>query len=240
MLVGAFLRHWLCKRASANVGVTKYVSQRIALPQGRTIDYGVTDFLATPRTPLAHPFSTSLCFAYVGRLVKEKGLGLLLNAARHLKDEGYEFRLKFVGDGPERASLETQVAELSLQNQVQFTGFLWGETLESGLADVAVVVMPSVWEETAGLAAIEQMMRARLVIASDIGGLGEVVGDAGLKFPAGDVRGLVARMQQVLNNPGVVAELGSKARARAMELFHKDRMVEQQCRLFQEISQDKA
>jgi hypothetical protein len=49
-----------------------------------------------------------------------------------------------------------------------------------------------------------------------------------------------ARMQQVLNDPRVVAELGSKARARAMELFQKDRMVEQQHRLFQEITQGKS
>jgi glycogen synthase len=42
--------------------------------------------------------------------------------------------------------------------------------------------MPSVWEETAGLSAIEQMMRGRLVIASRIAGLGEMVGDAGSRF----------------------------------------------------------
>jgi glycosyltransferase involved in cell wall biosynthesis len=240
MLLGIFLRLQLCRRASANVGITKYVSQRIALPQGRTIDYGISDLLASSQTALVHSPSASLAFAYVGRLVEEKGLRLLLEAARQLKDEGYDFRLKFIGDGPERAPLETQMAELSLQNQVQFMGFLRGEQLESALADVSVVVMPSVWEETAGLAAIEQMMRARLVIAADIGGLGEVVGDAGLKFPAGDARGLVGRMREVLNDPRVVAELGSKARARAMEVFHKDRMVEQQYLLFQEITKPKA
>jgi glycosyltransferase involved in cell wall biosynthesis len=240
MLLATALRHWLCTRASANVGITRYVSQRIALPHGRTIDYGISDLLALSQTPLVHPPSTSLSFAYVGRLVEEKGLRLLLKAARQLKDEGYKFRLKFIGDGPERAPLETQVAELSLQNHVQFMGFLLDESLESALADVAVVVMPSVWEETAGLAAIEQMMRARLVIAADIGGLGEVVGDAGLKFPAGDLGGLVGRMRQVLNGPGVVAELGLKARSRAMELFYKDRMVDRQYRLFQEITQDRA
>src|ERR1700686_969751 len=103
MLLGTVLRHWLCRRASANVGVTRYVSQRIALPQGRTIDYGVSDLLAPSQTPLVHPSSASLAFAYVGRLVEEKGLRLLLEAARQLKDEGYEFRLKFIGDGPERA-----------------------------------------------------------------------------------------------------------------------------------------
>ena len=51
------------------------------------------------------------------------------------------------------------------------TGFLRGHAFVNALQDVNVVVMPSMWEETAGLAAIEQMMRGRLVIAADIGGL---------------------------------------------------------------------
>ncbi|HEV3220499.1 MAG TPA: glycosyltransferase family 4 protein [Candidatus Acidoferrales bacterium] len=240
MLLATFLRHRLTTRARANVGITRYVSQRIALPHGRTIDYGISDLLASSQMPSIHSSPASLAFAYVGRLVEEKGLRLLLDAAKQLKDEGYAFRVKFIGDGPERASLETQMAKLSLQDQVQFMGFLRGEQLESALADVSVIMMPSVWEETAGLAAIEQMMRARLVIAADIGGLGEVVGDAGLKFPAGDTRGLVARMREVLNDPGIVSELGSRARARAMEVFHKDRMIEQQFLLYQEITKDKA
>ena len=56
--------------------------------------------------------------------------------------------------------------------------------------------MPSIWEETAGLAAIEQMLRGRLVIASDIGGLGEMVGDAAIKFPAGDAPTLADQMKK--------------------------------------------
>jgi glycosyltransferase involved in cell wall biosynthesis len=69
------------------------------------------------------------------------------------------------------------------------------------------------------------MMRGRLVIASDIGGLGEIVGDAGLTFPMGDVEQLAACMQRVLDEPDVIQSLGQTARARALKLFHQDRMV---------------
>jgi glycosyltransferase involved in cell wall biosynthesis len=58
-------------------------------------------------------------------------------------------------------------------------GFLTGHALRAALAGVAALVMPSICEETCGNAAIEQMTKGRLVIASDIGGLGEVVGDTG-------------------------------------------------------------
>jgi glycosyltransferase involved in cell wall biosynthesis len=86
--------------------------------------------------------------------------------------------------------------------------------------------MPSIWEETAGLAAIEQMMRGRLVIAADIGGLGEIVGDAGLKFPPGKAGELAAMMRRVIETPELAAALGNRARSRAATLFQAERMVQ--------------
>ena len=72
---------------------------------------------------------------------------------------------------------------LGLQDRVTFTGELRGPDFRKRLLrSVQVLVMPSRWEETAGLAAIEQMMRGGVVVAADVGGLSEVVGDAGLKF----------------------------------------------------------
>jgi glycogen synthase len=236
VLLATFPRHWMCKRASANIGITDHVSDRIALPRTKTIYYGIPDPLAHSLNSFHHPSTAStFCCAYVGRLVKEKGLFLLLEAAKRLKDEEYEFRLKFIGDGFERVHLEAKVAALSLQEHVQFNGFLQGQALEAALADVAIVVMPSIWEETAGLAAIEHMMRGRLVIAADIGGLGEVVGNAGLKFSPGDVDGLTARLRQVLDKPTLVVEVGRKARERALQYFCQERMVEEHYRLYEKL-----
>lgn len=236
MLLATFPRRWLSKRAVANVGVSKYVSQRIALPRNRTIYCGVP----TSHVPISYLSAPStVCFAYVGRLAREKGLPLLLEAARQLMDKGYKFRLKFIGDGPEQPSLKAMVASLSLQEQVQFTGFLQGEALRSALVDVAVVVMPSVCAETAGIAAIEHMMRGRLVIAADIGGLGEVVDRVGLKFPPGDVEALAACLRQVIEEPELEAELGNKAQARALELFREERMIEEYLQLYEQLARGK-
>src|SRR2546427_4824649 len=69
----------------------------------------------------------------------------------------------------------------------------------------------SVWEETAGLAAIEQMMRGRLVIASKTGGLAELVDDASLTFPAGDSQALAQSMQKVLRSEEHTSELQSQS-----------------------------
>jgi glycosyltransferase involved in cell wall biosynthesis len=171
--------------------------------------------------------SEAVCFSYVGRLVSEKGLPLLVQAANMLRNQGYSFNLKLIGDGPERETLQAEVTRLGLQKEVTFTGFLIGDELNEALSEAGAVVMPSIWEETAGLAAIEQMFRARLVIASDIGGLGEVVGGAGLKFPAGDVGALTSCMRQVLDRPDIVSEIGQRARLRALNCFGLERMLDE-------------
>jgi glycosyltransferase involved in cell wall biosynthesis len=202
--------------------------------QGRDSDRSRQAALAGPSW--SQPSTeTTVTFAYVGRLVSEKGLPLLVEAARRLDAEGYSFRLMFVGDGPERSRLEEQVDALGLHLRVRFTGYLQGEALASALDGVSAVVMPSIWEETAGLSAIEHMMRGRVVIASDIGGLGEVVDGAGLKFTAGDAVGLTSCLQCVLEDPQRVELLGMKARERALRLFSLPRMIREHLALYREL-----
>jgi glycosyltransferase involved in cell wall biosynthesis len=73
---------------------------------------------------------------------------------------------------------------------------------------------------------MEQMMRGRLVITSEIGGLGEVVGAAGLRFAAGDADALTACLKRALDDPELARKMGTQARSRALSLFRQERMVE--------------
>jgi glycosyltransferase involved in cell wall biosynthesis len=224
-LLLTFPRRMMCKMATVNTPITNHVLNRLQLSRSRLIYYGIPDPLPQ-NLPLVSISLTPVCFAYVGRLVAEKGLPLLVDAAARLRGRNYDFRLKFIGDGPERAKLEAMVAERGLVGKVTFTGFLSGDALREATQNVAAVVMPSIWEETAGLAAIEQMMCGRLVIASDIGGLGEVVDGAGLKAAAGDVESLVNCMKKVLDRPEMVDDIGRLARGRALKVFCQAGMVE--------------
>jgi glycosyltransferase involved in cell wall biosynthesis len=176
-----------------------------------------------------------MCFAYVGRFVPEKGIPILLQAAQILTREGQEFEARLIGDGPERARLEAIIRQEHLENCVRITGYLTGSALADALRDVRVVVMPSVWEETAGLAAMEQMMRGRLVIASDVGGLGEIVGNAGLKCPPGDATALADCMRAVLLNRSIVDSYGRKARERTLRLFARERMLNEHASVYREV-----
>jgi glycosyltransferase involved in cell wall biosynthesis len=229
-----FPRRWLAKHVEANIGPSDHTGNRIALPHTQTIYHGIED----PLSPEANPFlGAPICFAYLGRLVPEKGVDLLLRAAANVKRDGRDFRLKIIGDGSERNSLKSVSKELCLEDRVTFLGYQHGPELADTLSDVSVSVIPSRWEEVAGLSAIEPMMRGSLVVAAEIGGLGEMVGDAGMKFPPGDVEALAACMSRAIDDPDLVRSLGEAARRRALQNFSKEEMMQHHLALYGQFAQ---
>ncbi|MGO8791399.1 MAG: glycosyltransferase family 4 protein [Terriglobia bacterium] len=232
MLLLTFPRRWLCARVAKNVGPSNHVGRRVALPRTVTIHHGVPE--ATK--PESRDVTTPVCFAYIGRLVWEKGVSVLLAAAGELTARGYDFRLRIIGDGPERSRLEQMTDGYGLRSRTVFAGYLQGDALAEALRDVSVTAIPSVWEDVAPVAAIEHMMQGRLLIASDIGGLGEIVGEAGLKFSARDAEGLASCLQRVLDEPDLPKVLGEKARQRALQFFREERMVAEHLFLYRDVA----
>jgi glycogen(starch) synthase len=230
-----FPRRWLCARASANISITDHVAQRISLPHVQTIYHGVRDsgFDATVKT--ATPVD-GLRIGYVGRFVEEKGLPILLQAARKLKEQGVRFCLTLIGDGDMREKLETEVDRLGIRDRVTFTGYLTDAALAAALRKIQVIVMTSQMEESAGLAAMEHMMRAGVVVVADIGGLSEVVGEAGLKFIPGDPNSLYARLREIADNPSAISGLPTAARRRALDKFALLAMIADHVSLYQGLS----
>jgi glycosyltransferase involved in cell wall biosynthesis len=231
-----FPRFWFSHKACTNLAITKHVLARHALPRSSVVYYGIEDPLRkgfSADSVIQHP--KRICFAYLGRLVAEKGVPVLLEAVRMLKGQGETFEVQLIGDGPERSKLEAIIRRDGLEGFVRFTGQLTGSALADVLDAVHAVVMPSVWEETAGLAAIEQMVRGRLVIASDIGGLSEIVGNAGLKFPAGSASDLANCMRCVLKDRSLIDGIGRKARERALHYFARSRMIDEHASVYHEL-----
>src|SRR5882724_299436 len=231
-------RQWMASRVSTNICITHHVERRIRLPHSLVIHYGVAQTAISASRPSASTASgrRSLVFAYAGRFVPEKGLDVLLRACQHLMKEDCPFQLRLMGDGPERSSLERLAQELSLTGAVRFTGILQGAEYEKELADVDVMVMPSLWEETAGLSAIEQMARGRTAVVSNLGGLGEVVGDAGLQTTPGDASALAACLRRLVDEPDLLRELAIRAKNRSVAVFSLDRMIDEHFQVFKNIS----
>jgi glycosyltransferase involved in cell wall biosynthesis len=231
-IILTFPRRWLCKRATANVAVSNHVAQRLMLPRTRTIFHGIE----VTRPAEGSPSNVDPPrIGYVGRLVTEKGIPILLKAAKKLSDSDVSFHLALIGNGAERENLEKEARDLGLQNRVTFTGYLSGTAFEEEVRALRVVVMPSQWEETAGLAVMEKMMRGGVVVVADVGGLREIVGDAGLKFAPGDVDALYSQLRRVLENPSIAATVSSAARARALKHFNRDSMVQNHIALYREV-----
>jgi glycosyltransferase involved in cell wall biosynthesis len=235
-LLLTFPRRWLCKKIVANITISDHVATRLRLPHSQTIYYGIEETYGATVEDTTSLQSEVSEVGYVGRLVVEKGPHVLLHAAKLLCNRGNRIRVVFIGDGPERNRLEELTDDLRLKHFVRFTGDLRGLEFEEAVSRLKMVVMPSLCEETAGLSAIEQMMRGRVVVVTDIGGLSEIVGDAGLKFAPGDSRALAECIRKVLDDPFLEASLGLLARERAMQLFKLDSMIAAHLFLYRAIS----
>jgi glycosyltransferase involved in cell wall biosynthesis len=215
---------------------TNWLGGLLQLPRSTTVYHGLTNIQCSGE--ILNPASTSAssAFAFVGRLVSTKGVQVLLQAAQRLRAEGLRFRIKVIGNGPDRHSLEAQAIALGLSENVKFLGYVSADDLEKHLADVSTIVMPSLAGEVFGLVAAENMARGKLLIASDSGALSEVVADAGLTFPAGDAAGLARCMKQVLQDQTVAARLGAVARTRAANVFNEPRMLERHLNIYSEVA----
>ena len=231
-----FPRLALAKHAATNIAVSQHVVKRISLPRTALIYHGL-ECDATNASPPTAPTTTALKtrFGYVGRFVPEKGIPALLDAAQRLRNQRNDFEILLVGDGPQRPQIEDLIRRAHAEDYVTITGFLTGQKLSDAVNSLDVVVMPSTWEETAGLAAMEQMARGRLVIASDIGGLGEIVDGAALKFLPGDAERLADQMNQALQSSPEISKLGKLAQDRVQSLFLADRMIAEHAALYSKL-----
>lgn len=228
-----FPRRWLAKQATVNIGVSRYVVMRTSLPRARVIyngvaAYGSTNLHSTPRSD-GLPF-----FAFVGRLVSEKGVPVLLKATAILSRAGLEFQVWIIGDGPERVTLEQTAAELGIQDRIHFLGNIPQDQVASLIRGVTAVVVPSVYEDIAPTVILEQLMSGTPVIGSDIGGIGELLEGVGLRFRVGDAEGLADCMRRALEGPCTFS--GTKESERELRIrFSAGRMVQEHLSLYRDL-----
>jgi len=152
----------------------------------------------------------------VGRLARPKDP---LTLVRALVGVGQRrFALAFIGDGPERQILQEEVHTLGLGGMVELLGERRDVPELLARADVFVLSSRS---EGAPLSILEAMAAGLPVVASDVGGVGELVvdGETGLLVPHGDAAGLARALARVLDDRALRARLGAAGRARARERF---------------------
>ncbi len=154
---------------------------------------------------------------FVGRLSPEKGVSTLLSAWQKLKTA---MPLVIVGEGPERAALESQAAAANLSN-VKFTGHLSPVEVRTAMKAAAFLVMPSVWYEGFPMTIAESFACGTPVICSKLGSMQEIVEHqrTGLHFTPDDAADLQRQVEYASSHPTEMAAMGKAAR-REYELHY--------------------
>jgi glycogen(starch) synthase len=188
--------------------------KRLALRLAKSIaiSRAIAGQLPTPAIVIGNPYDDEIFrdfhsvdrttdLIYVGRLVSDKGVDLLIEALSIFRESGSKTQLTIVGDGPGRAKLEKQISDLRLQPYVEFKGNQSGHQLAEILNRHRILVVPSRWPEPFGIVALEAIACGCVVVGSEQGGLPEAIGPCGMTFPNNDARALANSLAQLINDP---------------------------------------
>ena len=173
------------------------------------------------------PYGPHMVFA-CRQLFPRKGIRFRIEAAAQIKPRFPDLKVVIAGDGFERADLEALAQRLGIGGDVIFLGSVPNTALPPYYRSAAISVIPSL-EEGFGIPAAEAMGCETPVVASDAGGLPEVVehGVTGLVVPRGDTNALAAAMESLLADPVRRRRMGMAGRQRALRLFDWERTAEQ-------------
>ncbi len=180
--------------------------------------------------------SSPFTIGYGGRLVKEKGLHVLLEAASGLEGD---WRLLLVGEGPLRQEIEQMAQRLGIAGRVHFLGGVASGEMPARYAEMDVLAVLSLtvphWKEQFGRVIVEAMACGVPVVGSDSGEIPHVIGDAGLICPEGDVGAFREALARLIRDPGLRADLGRRGRARVLAHYTQKRVAQETVALYEEI-----
>ena len=183
-----------------------------------TISHPVAGDIPVPSIIVGNPYSASVFKArpeiprnrelvYLGRLVSDKGVDMIIKSMVQLRARGLHPRLTIIGSGSEEPELHRLTREFDLEGQVEFTGSKAPAEIARLLNAHQVLVVPSRWPEPFGIVALEGLASGCVVVASAAGGLTAVVGRCGITFALGDQAELTDAIERVLTRPQLREQL---------------------------------
>ncbi|MGY1690874.1 glycosyltransferase family 4 protein [Geodermatophilus sp. SYSU D01105] len=207
----------------------RFLRERLRVPAGRVvhIDNGL------PLPPASVPTGPVRRLLFVGLLVRRKGVHVLLEAMAGAALPP-DVTLQVAGDGPERADLEGCASRLGLRDRVAFLGFR--SDVPRLLAGSDAFVLPSAMEQQP-LVLIEALGAGKPVVATDVGGIPEMVAGAGIVVPPGDAPAL-GRALQELTTGDQATRWGERGAAVARERFSVEATREQHLALYRALLGD--
>jgi len=213
---------------ATNVAVSHAIAQEI--PRSSTVipnSYQTDIFRRIPE------IKRDLELVFLGRLVSDKGVNLLLQALRNLKERSLTPKLTIIGKGEEENNLHQQVRELNIAEQVNFAGVKVGQELVELLNAHQIMVVPSVWQEPFGIVALEGIACGCVVVGSEKGGLKDAIGECGVTFPNGNVAALTERLADLLTHQEQMSTYRHKAEAH-LARHQQTKIAEAYIKVFEE------
>jgi len=181
------------------------------------------------------------CFVvgFVGRLKQQKGLDTLLEAFARLDNDPH---LVLVGKGDFQPTLLQRAAELNIDHRLHIPGVVSHREVVRYLNIFDVLVLPSRttphWKEQFGHVLIEAMACETPVIGSDSGEIPNVIGDAGLIFPEGDVEALADAIGRLMRDEDLRRDLAHRGRERVLQHYTHQRIAEETVAIWRELLQE--
>jgi glycosyltransferase involved in cell wall biosynthesis len=171
---------------------------------------------------------------WVGRMTSVKRTDLVVRVFRALVDRGVDARLLLIGDGPDRDALERLAHDVGVIKRCLFLGYQ--EDVARFYDAMDVLLLPSVNEGTP-VSVIEALAAQRPAVATRVGGTPDVVRDGvdGFLVDSADPDELADRLAELARDPSRRAEMGAAGRARVLERYAVDRLVDDVDRLYRDL-----
>jgi glycosyltransferase involved in cell wall biosynthesis len=246
--VALSMERWLARLSTGNIVVSETQFRRfLRLGIGRAdkirvIRYGLDlePFVAAPTLPRTLRkdlglTETARLIGVVARVISIKGQDVLLRAAGHLAHDNPALHFVIAGDGAQREEFEALARTLGLQGRVHFLG--WRRDIPFVLANLDVVVLPTVLDfEGVPLALIEALATGRPVVATRVGGVGELVrdGETGLLVEPRDDAALARAIATLVGDPARMKALAEGGQRLVTSLYQRDRMIAETERFYRE------
>jgi glycosyltransferase involved in cell wall biosynthesis len=227
---------WLIRRSDVVTAISRHTRDElagIARPGVELIPFSVA---IGERTAAAEDRSEIL---FVGRLVERKGVPVLIDAFREVADS-IPHDLVIIGDGPERPAIEERIRRLGLGSRVKVMGWVSAEEKDERYRRCSFFVLPAVYDrhgdtEGLGVVMLEAMAFSKPVIASNAGGITDVVeeGVNGLLVPSGDAAALARALRFLATDEKARRRMGRNAKITVDEKFNWDKITMSLVRLYE-------
>jgi len=158
-----------------------------------------------PHTPVDVEGSNLL---FVGRLEKIKGAQFAIHALKDIVERFPSTMLTIAGTGPYEQELKSMTQELGVQSHVNFVGHKTREEVHALYKEATIVLLPSVWPEPFGKVGVEAMSVGRPVVASDVGGIREWLGDVkgGYLIEPGSIEAIALTVETIFHNRNLLEQ----------------------------------